>query len=345
MKLRNKADFKEFSKLCEEALQRQNKKVLICAGTGCVSSGSIEIYEKIKSLIEAKGLLAEIEFTEDNCGIGVSKSGCHGFCEMGPLVRIEPDNLLYLQVRLEDCEEIVNETIINGVPIVRLMYSQNGEIYPQQESIPFYKNQTRLVLEHCGHIDAESIKEYIAKGGYRAFYKAVFDMEPEDICQEISDSGLRGRGGGGFPTGKKWFQVLSQNSPVKYVVCNGDEGDPGAFMDRSLMEGDSHRIIEGMLIAAVATRSTEGYVYVRAEYPLAVKRLNLALESARKYGLLGENILNSGFSFDIHINQGAGAFVCGEGSALTTSIEGERGMPRVKPPRTVEAGLWGKPTV
>ncbi|MCQ1529085.1 NADH-ubiquinone oxidoreductase-F iron-sulfur binding region domain-containing protein [Lutispora saccharofermentans] len=345
MKLRNKADFKEFFKLCEEALQRQSKKVLICAGTGCVSSGSIEIYEKIKSLIEAKGLLAEIEFTEDNCGIGVTKSGCHGFCEMGPLVRIEPDNLLYLQVRLEDCEEIVNETIINGIPIVRLMYSQNGEIYPQQESIPFYKNQTRLVLEHCGHIDAESIKEYIAKGGYKAFYKAVFDMEPEDICQEISDSGLRGRGGGGFPTGKKWFQVLSQNSPVKYVVCNGDEGDPGAFMDRSLMEGDSHRIIEGMLIAAVATRSTEGYVYVRAEYPLAVKRLNLALESARKYGLLGENILNSGFSFDIHINQGAGAFVCGEGSALTTSIEGERGMPRVKPPRTVEAGLWGKPTV
>lgn len=345
MKLRNKTDFKEFTDLCKRALQKQSKKVLVCGGTGCVASGSVEIYEKIKALTEEKGIPTELQFVEDNCGIGIKKSGCHGFCEMGPIIRIEPDNLAYLQVRIEDCEEIVNETILNGRPITRLMYSENGDIYPAQDSIPFYNNQTRVVLEHCGTIDAESIEEYIAKDGYQAFCKAIFDMEPEDICQEITLSGLRGRGGGGYPTGKKWSQVLAQKSEIKYVVCNGDEGDPGAFMDRSVMEGDPHRVIEGMLIAGAATGAGEGYIYVRAEYPLAVKRLNTAIENARKRGLLGENILGSGFSFDIHINQGAGAFVCGEGSALTTSIEGERGMPRVKPPRTVEAGLWGKPTV
>lgn len=345
MKICNKKHFEEFSELCVQALQRQTKKVLVCAGTGCVASGSIEIYKRIKELIEEKGVLAEIEFEHENEGIGVKKSGCHGFCEMGPLVRIEPFNYIYLKVRLEDCEEIVEATLINGQPIERLMYSSNETIYTTQESIPFYKNQTRVVLEHCGTIDAESIKEYIAKDGYKAMYKALFQMTPEAICKEISDSNLRGRGGGGYPAGRKWSQVLAQQSEIKYIVCNGDEGDPGAFMDRSVMEGDPHRIIEGMIIAGFATGSKEGYIYVRAEYPLAVERLRTAIEKAREYGILGENILESGFSFDIHVNQGAGAFVCGEGSALTTSIEGERGMPRVKPPRTVEAGLWGKPTV
>jgi NADH-quinone oxidoreductase subunit F len=201
-----------------------------------------------------------------------------------------------------------------------------------------------MVLEHCGHIDAESIGEYLGKGGYQALAKAL-RMTPEEICKVISDSNLRGRGGGGYPAGRKWTQVLAQKSPVKYVVSNGDEGDPGAFMDRSIMEGDPHRMLEGMIIAGYATGSTEGYIYVRAEYPLAVERLRIAIEQAREYGLLGTNILDSGFNFDIHINQGAGAFVCGEGSALTASIEGGRGMPRVKPPRTVEAGLWAKPTV
>ncbi|MBZ4647612.1 MAG: NADH:ubiquinone oxidoreductase, NADH-binding (51 kD) subunit, partial [Clostridia bacterium] len=271
--------------------------------------------------------------------------GCHGFCEMGPLVRIEPYGYLYLKVTLEDCEEIIEKTLIKGEPVERLMYRWEGRTYAAQEEIPFYKKQTRLVLEHCGHIDAESIREYIAKGGYKALSKCLFEMTPEQICKVVSDSNLRGRGGGGYPAGKKWSQVLAQNSAIKYVVCNGDEGDPGAFMDRSIMEGDPHRMIEGMIIAGVATGSSEGYIYVRAEYPLAVERLKVAIDQAREYGLLGENILDSGFNFDIHINQGAGAFVCGEGSALTASIEGERGMPRVKPPRTVEAGLWGKPTV
>lgn len=275
----------------------------------------------------------------------MKKSGCHGFCEKGPLVRIEPEKYLYVQVKLEDCEEIVNETLINNRPIERLMYHFNGKVYKTQESIPFYEKQTRLVLEHCGHIDAESVQEYIANGGYSALVKALEEMTPEEVCDEILHSRLRGRGGGGYPTGNKWKQVSSFKSDMKYVVCNGDEGDPGAFMDRSIMEGDPHSVIEGMIIAAYATGAKEGYIYVRAEYPLAVERLTKAIEEARKIGLLGKNILGTDLSFDIHINKGAGAFVCGEGSALMASIEGERGMPRVKAKRTVEEGLWGKPTV
>ena len=281
-------------------------------------------------------------FTERFAG---SLSGCHGFCEMGPLVRIEPEGYLYTKVQLSDCEEIVEKTILNNEPIDRLAYKRNGEIYRKQEEIPFYKNQTRIVLEHCGHIDALSVKEYLSIGGYTAFEKALFDMTPDDIVNEISESKLRGRGGGGFPTGKKWAQVKAQKAEQKYVVCNGDEGDPGAFMDRSIMEGDPHRMLEGMMIAAVACGATEGYIYVRAEYPLAVFRLRTAIEQAKEIGLLGKNILGSGFDFDLHINQGAGAFVCGEGSALTASIEGKRGMPRTKPPRTVEHGLFEMPTV
>ncbi len=218
-------------------------------------------------------------------------------------------------------------------------------MYKVQEEIPFYKNQTRLVLEHCGHIDATSIKEYLAIGGYQALEKALFEMTPEAVVNEITESNLRGRGGGGFPTGRKWSQVARQKATPKYVVCNGDEGDPGAFMDRSIMEGDPHRMLEGMMIAAIATGATEGYIYVRAEYPMAVERLRLAIKDAETFGLLGDNILGTGFSFRMHINMGAGAFVCGEGSALTASIEGKRGMPRVKPPRTVEHGLFDKPTV
>ena len=275
----------------------------------------------------------------------MKKSGCHGFCEMGPLVRIEHEGYLYTKVQLSDCEEIVEKTILNNEPIDRLAYKRNGEIYRKQEEIPFYKNQTRIVLEHCGHIDALSVKEYLSIGGYTAFEKALFDMTPDDIVNEISESKLRGRGGGGFPTGKKWAQVKAQKAEQKYVVCNGDEGDPGAFMDRSIMEGDPHRMLEGMMIAAVACGATEGYIYVRAEYPLAVFRLRTAIEQAKEIGLLGKNILGSGFDFDLHINQGAGAFVCGEGSALTASIEGKRGMPRTKPPRTVEHGLFEMPTV
>jgi NADH-quinone oxidoreductase subunit F len=283
--------------------------------------------------------------TEVSCHTGVKKSGCHGFCEMGPLVRIEPYNYIYIKVKEEDCEEIFNETILHGRPVERLMYHKDGVVYKQQEEIPFYKKQTRLVLKNCGHIDAENIYEYLAVGGYKALEKALFTMTPEEVISVISDSNLRGRGGGGFPTGYKWKQVARQPEKSRYVVCNGDEGDPGAFMDRSVMEGDPHKMLEGMIIAAYAVGAQEGYIYVRAEYPLAVQRLKNAISQAEEAGFLGENILGSDFSFHIHINRGAGAFVCGEGSALTASIEGQRGMPRTKPPRTVEQGLFGKPTV
>lgn len=329
----------------KKSLEKQKIKVLVCAGTGCLAGGSLAIYDKIKKLIKEKGLLVDVDLTKENEGIGVKKSGCHGFCEAGPLVRIEPYNYLYLHVKLEDCEDIVNTTLINGDPVERLMYHNNNLLYKTQEEIPFYKKQTRLVLQNCGHIDAENIQEYISKDGYKAAAIVLTSMKPKEVCQLITDSGLRGRGGGGFLTGKKWSQVSAQENPVKYVVCNGDEGDPGAFMDRSIMEGDPHKVIEGMIIGGFASGAHEGYIYVRAEYPMAVSRLKTAIKQASEYGILGENIFNSGFDFNIHITQGAGAFVCGEGSALTASIEGERGMPRVKPPRTVEKGLFGCPTV
>lgn len=345
MKINSLEELKSFSLDNSEKLNRQKKKVLVCAGTGCVAGGSLEIYEEIKRLINEKNLFVTLELDYEKEGIGVKKSGCHGFCEMGPLIRIEPENYLYLKVQLEDCRDIVEKTLINDQPIERLMYTDDNKVYKAQEDIPFYEKQTRVVLKNCGSMNAESLKEYTAKDGYMALGKVLFEMSPDEVCRSIIDSNLRGRGGGGYPAGRKWAQVLKQASKVKYVVCNGDEGDPGAFMDRSIMEGAPHAVIEGMLIAGYATKATAGYIYVRAEYPLAVERLRIAIDAAREYGLLGENILGSGFSFDININKGAGAFVCGEGSALTASIEGERGMPRVKPPRTVEKGLWEKPTV
>ncbi len=345
MLIKNFDDLISIANTFKNSLEKQSKKVLVCAGTGCLAGGSLAIYERIKDLVKENGLLVDVDLLKEEEGIGVKKSGCHGFCEAGPLIRIEPYNYLYLHVKLEDCEDIVNQTLINGNPVERLMYKSNDNLYKTQEEIPFYQKQTRVVLGNCGNMDAENIQEYISKDGYKAAAIALTSMDSKEICKQISDSGLRGRGGGGYLAGKKWSQVLSQNNPTKYVVCNGDEGDPGAFMDRSIMEGDPHKIIEGMLIGGFATKANTGYIYVRAEYPMAVERLKIAINQAREYGLLGENILNSGFNFDIHINQGAGAFVCGEGSALTASIEGERGMPRVKPPRTVEQGLFGCPTV
>ena len=332
----------------KKGLDNQIKKILICAGTGCVASGSLEIYARLQEIMEEKGVCCDLKFEKEphDKSIGLKKSGCHGFCEMGPLLRIEPGGILYIKVKLEDCEEIIDKSIIGNEIIERLVYKDvNGVSYVSQDEIPFYKQQTRIVLEHCGHINAESISEYIAVGGYSAVAKALFDMTQKDIIDEITESSLRGRGGGGFPTGRKWEQVLRQEETEKYIVCNGDEGDPGAFMDRSMMEGEPHRMIEGMIIAGIATGAHHGYIYVRAEYPLAVKRLSIAIKKANEKGLLGKNILNSGFDFDLKVSQGAGAFVCGEGSALTASIEGNRGMPRVKPPRTVEQGLFGKPTV
>ncbi len=343
MRINSINDFKKAKEIFKKSLDKQNKKIIVCGGTGCVAGGSLEIYEKLKSLINEIGISADIDLHKEE--IGFKKSGCPGLCEAGPLVRIEPDNWLYTKVSLEDCEEIVRESIINNRAVERLMYKRDNNVYHCYEEIPFYKNQTRLVLEDCGRIDAESIEEYIIAGGYQALAKAIDEMSPKDVCEEIIESKLRGRGGGGYPTGKKWSQVLSFESDTKYVICNGDEGDPGAFMDMCIMEGLPHSIIEGMIIAAYATGATEGYIYVRAEYPLAVKRLTIAINQAREYGLLGNNILGTNLSFDIHINQGAGAFVCGEGSALIASIEGERGMPRVRAKRTVEEGLWRKPTV
>ena len=327
---------------------RSAVSVLICAGTGCIAGGAMKIYENLKAECESRGLPVYVglkHHTDEEKSLHVKMSGCHGFCEMGPLVHIEPMGIMYIHVKPEDCHEILERTVLGGEIIDRLVYTLDGVEYPKQEDIPFYKKQHRVVLANCGKSDAEDMEEYIAKGGYAAFEKALFEMSGEEICQEILTSGLRGRGGGGFPAGRKWESVRRQDSDTKYVVCNGDEGDPGAFMDRSVMEGNPHSVLEGMMIAGVAAGAHEGYIYVRAEYPLAVSRLKTAIAKAEDFGLLGENILGSGFAFRLHVNQGAGAFVCGEGSALTASIEGKRGMPRTKPPRTVEHGLWAKPTI
>ena len=347
MKLNNREELQATRVQAKVALELQKKKILVCAGTGCVASGSIEIFDKLSNLMKEQGIACSVELQHEphDESVGMKKSGCHGFCEMGPLVRIEPSGYLYTKVKLEDCEDIIEKTIKNGEHIERLAYKKEGVVYKKQEEIPFYKQQKRLVLEHCGHIDADSILEYLGMGGYVALEKALFELTGEDIVSEISQSNLRGRGGGGFPAGQKWKQVRAQKEPEKYIVCNGDEGDPGAFMDRSIMEGDPHRMLEGMMIAGLACGAENGYIYVRAEYPLAIARLKNAIKQAIEFGLLGENILGTGFNFNIHINRGAGAFVCGEGSALTASIEGKRGMPRVKPPRTVEHGLFDKPTV
>ena len=327
---------------------RRRLHVLVCAGTGCIASGAMKVYDYLRTTCQSRGIPVAVCLKDEagKEGIHLKKSGCHGFCEIGPLVCIEPLDILYAHVKVEDCDEIIEKTILGGEVIERLLYTQNGVSYQRRDDIPFYKNQHRVVLKNSGKSDAEDMTEYLALGGYTAFEKALFTMTGEEICREIANSGLRGRGGGGFPAGRKWESVRRHTEePVKYIVCNGDEGDPGAFMDQGVMEGNPHSVLEGMMIAGVATGATEGYIYVRAEYPLAVKRLQIAIEKATEIGLLGDDIMGSGFSFHIHINRGAGACVCGEGSALTASIEGKRGMPRVKPPRTVDQGLWGKPTV
>ena len=346
-KIHSRDELNELQKTLSARIQDAPCRILICAGTGCQAGGSLEIFRRMTELAAGKDGVS-IEYGPEAAGhpIGVHKSGCHGFCEMGPLVRIEPQGILYTKVKPEDCDERFETTVRKGEVVHRLLYkTADGKEYANQEEIPFYQRQTRLVLKNCGHIDAEHIEEAIASGTYQALSKALFQMTREAVIQTVLDSNLRGRGGGGFVAGKKWQQVANQKETTRFVVCNGDEGDPGAFMDRSIMEGDPHKMIEGMIIAAYAVGAQEGYIYVRAEYPLAVKRLQIAIDQAEEAGLLGENILGSDFSFKLHINCGAGAFVCGEGSALTASIEGKRGMPRVKPPRTVEQGLFGKPTV
>ena len=344
MYLHNREELQALRKSAEAALHAPGIRILVCAGTGCIASGSKDIYDKMKSLCEGNNGVS-VEFEGEVPHPEIKKSGCHGFCEMGPLMRIEPLGILYIKVKVEDCEEIYEKTICHGEAIDRLLYHKDGQVYQSEESIPFYAGQMRLVLKNCGHIDAENIDEYIAVGGYQALEKVLFDVDQEEGLSIIEEANLRGRGGGGFPAGKKWKQVAHQKEKERYIVCNGDEGDPGAFMDRSIMEGDPHKMLEGMLVGACLTGAQNAYIYVRAEYPLAVERLQKAIKQAEEYGLIGDNILGTDFSVHFHINRGAGAFVCGEGSALTASIEGKRGMPRVKPPRTVEQGLFEKPTV
>lgn len=311
--------------------------VLICTGTGCVSSGASKIQTVLAEELEKHNLQDEIKVVE---------TGCHGFCEKGPIMIVYPEGVFYCRIEPEDIGQIVEEHLLKGRIVDRLLYQElhTEASIPTYREIDFYKKQHRIVLANCGRIDPESIEEYIAVGGYEACGRALTEMTPEEVIAEVKSAGLRGRGGAGFPTGLKWEFTRQTPSDKKYIICNADEGDPGAFMDRSLLEGDPHRIIEGMIIGAYAIGADEGYIYVRAEYPLAIHRLEIALEQARKYGFLGEDIFGSGFNFDLQIKKGAGAFVCGEETALMASIEGKRGMPRPKPPFPSVSGLWGKPT-
>lgn len=311
--------------------------VLVCGGTGCTSSNSLAIIEALEAEIAKKGLQDEVK---------VVRTGCFGLCALGPIMIVYPEGSFYSQVKVTDVPEIVEEHLLKGRLVKRLLYDETvtmDDVKSLQET-DFYKKQHRVALRNCGVIDPESIEEYIAFDGYMALAKCLKEYTPAEVIQIVKDSGLRGRGGGGFPTGLKWSFTAANEADQKYVVCNADEGDPGAFMDRSVLEGDPHCIIEAMAICGYATGASEGYVYVRAEYPIAVKRLKIAIDQAREYGLLGKNIFDSGFDFDVHVRLGAGAFVCGEETALMTSIEGNRGEPRPRPPYPAVKGLFGKPT-
>lgn len=311
--------------------------VLVCSGTGCASSGSKKVMESLKQELEAKGLESEVKIVE---------TGCHGFCEMGPIMIIYPEGTFYCRVQPEDVPEIVDVHIYKGRIVNRLLYKEpiSHEMIPNFEHMMFYKKQMRRILTNCGHINPEIIEEYIAVGGYAGLGKALTEMKPEEVIAEVKKSGLRGRGGAGFPTGLKWEFARNAPGTQKYVVCNADEGDPGAFMDRSVLEGDPHRVLEGMAVCGYAMGASEGYIYCRAEYPLAIKRLHIAIKQAMDMGLLGDDIFGSGFNFHIKVKEGAGAFVCGEETALLASIEGKRGTPRPRPPFPAISGLWGKPT-
>ena len=336
-----KIDIKDEQKKAQEYIAQQGLRVLVCSGTGCKANGSDKVIEKFRELGVNVGNLTQHD------KMTTIPTGCHGFCEQGVLVIIPELHTTYVKVKVEDVEEIFNSHIVNGQPVERLLYTDplTGNKVAKSEEINFYAKQTRTALANCGRIDAESIEESIARGGYSALAKVLEENNPDNVIQEIENSGLRGRGGGGFPTGKKWRSVARNKGGKSYVICNGDEGDPGAFMDRSVMEGDPHKLLEGMAIAAFAIGADEGYIYVRAEYPLAIHRLRVAIKSAEEKGYLGNNILGSDFSFHIHIKEGAGAFVCGESSALIASIEGERGMPRPKNIHMAERGLFERPTL
>ena len=314
----------------------REKHILVCRGTGCTSSKSPKIIENFRKILEEKGI--------EN--VRVIQTGCFGLCAKGPIVIIRPEDTFYAMVTPEDCEEIVNTHIIEGKKVERLLCKDvDGTLVDRLDELTFYKKQKRIALQNCGVIDPENIDEYIAFDGYKALEKVLTSMSQDDVINEILESGLRGRGGAGFPTGKKWMFTKMAKGNQKYVVCNADEGDPGAFMDRSILEGDPHNVIEAMMIAGYAIGADKGYIYVRAEYPIAVQRFQKAIDQARKYGILGKNIWGTEFSFDLEIRLGAGAFVCGEETALLESIEGRRGQPRLKPPFPANAGLWQKPTL
>jgi len=311
--------------------------VLVCGGTACQSSKSEEIYKNFISELEAAGIKEDVQ---------VVKTGCFGFCEKGPIVKVLPDESFYVEVKPTDAKEIVAEHLVKGRQVKRLLYQgEETKKHAKVEDIAFYQKQFRIVLRNCGVINPEDINEYIARDGYAALEKVLFQMTPDEVIQELKVSGLRGRGGAGFPTWLKWNFTKQVNDSPKYIVCNADEGDPGAYMDRSTLEGDPHSILEAMTIAGKTIGSNKGYIYIRAEYPLAIHRLEVAIKQARELGLLGKDILGSGFDFDIEIRLGAGAFVCGEETALLASIEGERGMPKPRPPFPAVKGLWKKPTV
>ena len=310
--------------------------IFVCEGTGCVSDKSVEIRQALEKAVEELKLdSVKVDFT-----------GCHGFCEQGPIAFVEPEGIFYTHVSVEDVLEIAQSHLRDGQPVERLFYRDpvSGKAIPYHKDIDFYAKQQRIVLRNCGRINPEVIENYIAIGGYQSLRKVLLEMTPEQVIDEVKRSGLRGRGGAGFPTGLKWEFCRNAPGTQKYMICNADEGDPGAFMDRSTMEGDPNTVIEGMAIAAYTIGASEGYIYIRAEYPLAVKRVRLAIKQAEEKGFLGENILGSNFNFRIHVKEGAGAFVCGEETALMASIEGKRGMPRSRPPFPAQAGLWGKPS-
>ena len=311
--------------------------ILVCGGTACESSRADQIYQNLLEECKAQGVADEVQ---------VVKTGCFGFCEQGPIVKILPEDSFYVKVKPEDAKELISEHVIKGREVTRLLYDkESSRKHAKVEDIKFYQKQFRIVLRNCGFIDPENIDEYIAREGYQALEKALFEMTSEDIIEELKTAGLRGRGGAGFPTWMKWNFSRQVTNDTKYVVCNADEGDPGAYMDRSTLEGDPHSVLEAMTICGKTIGAHRGFIYIRAEYPLAIHRLEIAMKQAREYGLLGENILGSGFDFDIEIRLGAGAFVCGEETALLQSLEGKRGMPQPRPPFPAVKGLWGKPTV
>ncbi|MGQ9611026.1 MAG: NADH-quinone oxidoreductase subunit NuoF [bacterium] len=335
-KLKTPKDLEALRKSLLEAYDPNKIRIRICM-TGCRAYGAEEVRDAVKSEIEKHNLQDKVDIIE---------TGCHGFCARAPVMVIDPQGIFYQQMTVEDVPEIITETVIKGNVIDRLVFEQpdTGEKIPLAKDVPFYKEQIKIVLRNCGMIDPKNIMHYIARNGYSALVKVLTEMTPDEVINVVKESGLRGRGGAGFSTGMKWGFARAEKQKKKYIICNADEGDPGAFMDRAVLEGDPHTVIEGMLIGAFAIGAEDGYIYVRAEYPIAVEHINIAVKQAEELGLLGDNILGSGLNFHLHIKEGAGAFVCGEETALIASIEGRRGMPRMRPPFPANSGLWNKPT-